>query len=413
MKKFFTLIAMCILALSAQAGIKIYVQSAEAPFLWTWGAVGGTFNNVGEWPGTLQMTEKYTHPDTGDEFWMYEFPDEITQISFLFNNGQASGTKKTGDIADVTSDRYFTLAWDDGQGNVSCVDVTEDYTEIPDATVTSVGISGTPAAWGWGDPAVFADVVEAGKTFKLSFDPATLGENVTSIAFKFRPNGASWMGYWDIYYDAAGEAEEGKTSNAEAPEWLDKTDDGNFLISLKKYTASAFTFTLTWNGGKSAASNWTIKAEATDLQKLESGETTWTVAGVADLCGGEGWNPANTANDMTKADDGTYTLTLSGLTLAAGSYAFKVCADHAWNESYGEGGSDKTLTIDADGTYDVVITFNPETKEVSAVATIATGISSVKSSTAGSAAMFNLQGQRVQQGFRGIAIVGGRKVMVK
>ncbi len=281
MKKFFTLIVMCVLAISAQAKINIYVQCETAPFLWTWGAVGGTFDNVGDWPGSLQFTEKYTHPDTGDQFWMFSFPDEITQISFLFNNGDASSTKQTGDVKDVTSDRYFILSWDDGAGNVSLQDVTGDYTEIPDAEVNTLGVSGSHV--GWDDPTTFAEVIEAGKTYKYTLDPSSLGN--TAIQFKFRPNGVSWMGFWDVYYNADGDAVAGKTSSAEAPKWLEADNDGNFKIDLNKYSATAFIFTMTWNGGKSATENWTIVAEAKDLRELEPGEVTWTIAGVEALCG--------------------------------------------------------------------------------------------------------------------------------
>lgn len=401
MKKFFTLMAMCVLAIAAQAKITIYVQSTTAPYLWTWGAAGGTFENVGEWPGTLQMTETYTHPDTGETFWMYSFPDDITSISLLFNNGDATNTRQSTDVTDVTSDRYFVLgAWSEDGSKITPQDVTEDYTEIPDATVSTLGISGSLDAWGWGDPIVYADVMEAGKTFTFTLDPSTITAN--TVTFKFRPNGTSWTGYSDVTF-----------TGDEAPSWLESTSDGNFKLDFTKYTADAFIFTMTWNGGKSASTNWTLTAEATNLKTLDPStvERTWTVAGVEALCG-VAWDPSNTANDMTKQTDGTYQLTLSGLSLEAGSYGFKVCADHAWDESYGEGASDKILTIDAAGTYDVVITFNTETHEVTATATVATGISTVKAAAA-QGAMFNLKGQRVQNGFRGIAVVGGRKVVIK
>lgn len=409
MKKIFTLLFMSVLAIAAQAKITIYVQCDTAPFLWTWGAAGGTFDNVGDWPGTLQMTEKYTHPDTGDVFWMYSFPDEITQISFLFNNGDAANTKQTSDVKDITSDRYFILSWDDGDGNVSLQDVTEDYTEIPDAEVKTLGISGSHV--GWEDSnVVYAEVIEAGKTFKYTLDPSSLGN--TAVSFKFRPNGVSWMGFWDVYYNADGEAVAGKTSSAEAPKWLEAASDGNFVINLSKFSATAFIFTMTWNGGKSATDNWTIVAEATDLQELEPGETTWTIAGVEALCG-VNWDPSNTANDMTKDTDGLYKLTRNGVTLDAGAYDFKVCANHGWAESYGNGSDNQTITIDVAGTYDVTFTFNAESKELSAQAVVATGINTVKLSNTDSAVMFNLQGQRVTTSFRGIAIKNGRKMIVK
>lgn len=273
MKKIFTLIVMCVLAISAQAKITIYVQCETAPFLWTWGAAGGTFDNVGAWPGELQLTEKYTHPDTGEEFWMYAFPEEITQISFLFNNGLADpDTKQTGDIKDVTTDRYFILAWDDGAGNVSCQDVTEDYIEIPDAEVTSLGVSGNHV--GWDTPStVVCEVVEAGKTFKYTVNPAELVFEDITWNFKFRPNLVSWLGYWDVYYWDQPDAEtgvvpepvEGKTAMSLAPEWLVAGSDGNFSIDTDTYKADSFTFTLTWGGGKVATENWTLTAEAQNL----------------------------------------------------------------------------------------------------------------------------------------------------
>ena len=412
MKKLFTLMALCVFAITTQAAIHIYVKCETAPFLWTWGAVGGTFENQGSWPGTLQLTDKYTHPETSEEFWMYTFPEEITQISFLFNNGEASGTKQSPDVKDVTSDRYFELAWDNGEGGVGFADITEDYIELPDAQVNSLGVSGSHL--NWDDPATtFAEVVEAGKTFKYVLTPDL---TTNSVTFKFRPNGTSWLGYWDVYYDANGEAVEGKTSNAEAPEWLEATSDGNFKIDYKKYTADNFTFTLTWNGGKSATLNWAIATSATNLQKLDpqpSTVSTWTVAGEAAICGVE-WDPTNTANDMTPDNDNNFKLVRSGVEITeAKTYLYKIVADHSWdNEAYPS--SNAELVIDAVGTYDITFTFNSETKEVGAsVAAAGTGIKTVSLKSAKTAAIYNLQGQRVTSNYRGIAIMDGRKVVMK
>ena len=412
MKKIFTLMLMCVMAVAAQAKITIYVQCETAPYLWTWGAAGGTFDNVGEWPGQLQLTDKYTHPDTGEEFWTYSFTDEITQISFLFNNGEATNTKQTSDVKDVVSDRYFLLTWDDGTGSVGFEDVTEDYTEIPDAQVNSLGVSGNHV--GWDDtPTVFAEIVEAGKTFKYVLVPDA---EATSVTFKFRPNGSSWLGYWDVYYDAAGEAVEGKTSNAEAPEWLEYTSDGNFKIDYKKYTADDFTFTMTWNGGKSATLNWAIATDATNLQKLDpqpSTVSTWTVAGEAAICGGSGWDPTDTNNDMIPDNENNFRLTRTAVEITeAKTYYYKIVADHSWDESYPS--SNAELTIEAPGTYDITFTFNSETKEVGAsVAATGTGIKTVSLNSAKTAAIYNLQGQRVDANYRGIAIQNGKKFMVK
>ena len=115
---------------------------------------------------------------------------------------------------------------------------------------------------------------------------------------------------------------------------------------------------------------------------------------------------------MVKGDDGLYRLTLTGVELEAGNYEFKVVADHDWSESYGEGTGNKVLTIEEAGTYDVTFTFNAETKDLSAEAVVSTGIKNVKNNTK-NAVMYNLQGQRVQEGFRGIVIMNGRKVVMK
>jgi len=257
MKKFFTLMFMCVLAMAAQAKITIYVQCDEAPFIWCWGAANGQELNVGDWPGTNQLTNTWEDPDTGDKFWTWTFEDEVLPINFLFNNGEASGTKQTGDVNGVTTDRYFILSWDDGEGNVSFVDVSEDYgVEIPDAVITKVTLAGNHNGWD-GSNQEFT-VVEEGKTYKLSVDMTDVSVDEDLWKFKFRPNGQDWVGYWDIYYDD--EPVEGKIPATSAPEWLGVSDDGNFQIDFEATTERQFIFIVTWGGGKSASKNWQFKA---------------------------------------------------------------------------------------------------------------------------------------------------------
>ena len=71
--------------------------------------------------------------------------------------------------------------------------------------------------------------------------------------------------------------------------------------------------------------------------------------------------------------------------------------------------------IEAAGTYDVIFTFIPDTKSLSAELGDPTpdGISTVKVNKANSAVIYNLQGQRIQEGYHGIAIQNGRKFMMK
>ena len=154
--------------------------------------------------------------------------------------------------------------------------------------------------------------------------------------------------------------------------------------------------------------------EATKTGEAEFGEKSWTVAGVAEICG-TAWDPANTANDMTKVDEGYYELTRYNLHLAEslGGYEYKIVANHAWGEEYPS--SNAKLYIDTEGDYDVTFMFTVSTKTVDALAEAAdpSGIAGVTVKVVPSAAIYNLQGQRVNGNFRGIAIQNGKKVVLK
>ncbi len=271
MKKIFTLLALCVLAISAQAQITIYVKCETAPYLWTWGSPMNEYNSNGEtdpWPGTWQMTETYTYPDTGESFWKYTFPEGSYPINMLFNNGDSEAIKQTSDITSVRTDRYFILSWDDGEGNVSLEDVTEDYSDvvIPDAEVESVMLVGNHNGWNSENQAF--EVVEAGKSFKITVNYADISADENLWQFKFRPNAQEWVGYWDVYYDE--EPVEGKSPKSDAPSWLGVSNDGNFQIDLEDAIATSFTFTATWNGGKDAGKNWEFKAEAAGMTGINT-----------------------------------------------------------------------------------------------------------------------------------------------
>lgn len=94
--------------------------------------------------------------------------------------------------------------------------------------------------------------------------------------------------------------------------------------------------------------------------------TSYTIAGVTALTGAD-WNPANTANDMTE-NDGTWTLLRENVVLTAGTYKYKVAANHAWNVADYPASGDYQLTISETGTYNVTFTWVPETNTLSATA---------------------------------------------
>ena len=130
---------------------------------------------------------------------------------------------------------------------------------------------------------------------------------------------------------------------------------------LKVEETAAYKVTITFNESSKATDVVTEKTGSAVI-----GDKTWTVAGDEALMGSS-WKPENAENDMQKQADGTFRLEKQGRTLATGNYKFKVCANHGWDEAYP--GSDYVLEISEDGTYDVVFTFNADTKAVGATAT--------------------------------------------
>lgn len=99
----------------------------------------------------------------------------------------------------------------------------------------------------------------------------------------------------------------------------------------------------------------------------EGPKTYWTVAGDSEVAFGTTWAPTNKANDMVKQEDGSYKWEKTELELAAGSILFKVCKDHSWDEAYPT--ENYELAISEGAIYTVTITFNPDSKEIAAVAT--------------------------------------------
>lgn len=93
-------------------------------------------------------------------------------------------------------------------------------------------------------------------------------------------------------------------------------------------------------------------------------DAVYSVAGTAGLCGTE-WDIGNTANDMTLVN-GVYTITYENV--AAGEHAFKVVANHSWNNAYGDpNNSDyNNIVIYLSAASNVTITFNPATATVTA-----------------------------------------------
>lgn len=159
-----------------------------------------------------------------------------------------------------------------------------------------------------------------------------------------------------------------------------------------------------------------VSADAVKTGEASFGKKVWTIAGEEALMG-SGWSPEDTNNDMTDMEDGTFQLVKKNVTLEAKLYTYKVVANHSWSENYGGDYNDGNagIEIEAEGTYDVTFVWNPESKELYATADVAdpAGITTAKNNNFAKMVIYNLQGQRVNAGFRGIVVKNGRKMLVK
>ena len=193
--------------------------------------------------------------------------------------------------------------------------------------------------------------------------------------------------------------------------WAESYPAANYVFTVKE--TGTYSVTIQFD-----ANNFEINVKTTKTGDAVIGEKTWTVVGFKAILG-KNWDQTAIENDMIKQDDNvTYILTKTDLTLALGTYKYKICANHGWAENYGDENDSEgnaSVFITRDGTYDVTFTFNQVTKEVSATAvpSVTDGISQIASDIKTKKVIFNLQGQRISAPKQGVYIINGKKVVLK
>ena len=148
-------------------------------------------------------------------------------------------------------------------------------------------------------------------------------------------------------------------------------------------------------------------------------EPTYVVAGSSVALFRAEWDGTAEANKMTlNTTTGLYEITYSNVTLEAGTIEYKIVKNGSTWIPDGMG-NNQTVTIPSAGTYNVTFTFNPETNQITGAATDATGINSITvDGVSGDIfsdgkPVYNLSGQRVFKGYKGIVIKNGKKIVVK
>ncbi len=131
-----------------------------------------------------------------------------------------------------------------------------------------------------------------------------------------------------------------------------------------------YTVAITFN--PEAADSVRIACTLTKTADITPVEHTYTVAGTENLFGSN-WNQTDEANDMVKGEDGIYTWTKDGVEFAAEAVVeFKVVQDHAWD--YAWPSSNWWWQCTEDGTYNVVITFDPAADDMNKITFTATKV---------------------------------------
>lgn len=102
-----------------------------------------------------------------------------------------------------------------------------------------------------------------------------------------------------------------------------------------------------------------------DPEKPQPEATVYTLCGDSIIFGSK-WNETDTNNDMIKGEDGIWAKEYHDVTLAKGTYEYKVVADHNWDTAgkYPSDDTNMTLYIAKDGVYDLKFTFDPTVPEL-------------------------------------------------
>jgi len=138
---------------------------------------------------------------------------------------------------------------------------------------------------------------------------------------------------------------------------------GNQSIKVDETAVYTITYTL-------VVSTSTLTYELTKTGEAGEITHTYNIAGSNETLFGASWDATNTSTDMTLNEEtGLYEWTATGVALTAGTVSFKVCQDHGWGTSYGGQNGNYEATISEAGTYNVTITFNASTHEITFTAT--------------------------------------------
>ncbi len=374
MKKFFTLIVMLAATLGMQAQDTYTVAGTESLFGSNWNPEDTNNDMTSEDGKTYTLTKtdvslkgggKYEYKVLKNRSWDTAYPAENALIEIAENGKYTVVITFNSETNECSSEATKTGEADFGESTWTIAGVESVFGTNWDPSNTENDMTSTD-----------------GVTYTLTKTDLTLEASV-SYAFKVVADHA-----WDEAYPS---------------------DNYTFTVT----ETGKYTLVVSFNKDTKEVSH-----EATKTGEAVIDKKIWTIAGEEALMGSN-WDNTDTNNDMTDMEDGTFQLTKNNVSMVAEkNYEFKVLANHSWSENYGADGvadgPNVTVSVETAGNYNVTFFWNPESKELyaDAVAADPTGINSISANT-NNGVMYNLAGQKVNNGFKGLVIKNGRKMMVK
>lgn len=196
-----------------------------------------------------------------------------------------------------------------------------------------------------------------------------------------------------------------------------KVTDGTWKFALNVYNVDATQSTPGYEGTDNvkftiaSTADITISTDGSNIvlkSTVPFGKaviTSWTIAGASDLMGEE-WNPGAEANEMKEKSAGVFELVKQGVSLTAGTYEYKACANKDWGVLEFPASGNQSLEILEDGVYDITFTLYVADGYLEANATpaTATDLEDVDAEDAIIAA-YDITGKPVAADAKGIVIL--------
>ena len=384
----------------------VYLPNGGTPYLYTW---NGDYRPNGAWPGT-QLSQTQTLAD-GNSWYVFTGNYYNNLMSLIVNLGE--GNNECANLTNIAPGTYY-ITWDGGDHTTATI--TTDAPTPPVYYVVGEDTNIFPNGWNIGSETLMTDNngtytwtvnnihLDAGTTYTYK----VLGSNNSSypangeasfsvdasgtynVVFTFDGTNvnavptlvqADPIYTYDIYVRYTGNE---ALSNVYLYAWdaagtLSAAWSGTALSSLTTQEINGFTYyKVTYTSYASTINvifneNGSSSTQTANLT-ANPGNNYFTYGGGSNVTGpttqpdvpdyyvvGEDINIfpnqwSTGSETLMTLDNGTYTWTASNVHLTAGTYGYKVLgSDGNW---YPSGPDNATFTVDANGYYDVVFTFD-------------------------------------------------------